>query len=134
MTKMTWMNNNIHSTSLIDVEKITPSLIKEAIGNLKSDKTDPLFQFNSDCFKHAPEILYKHLATIFRMFLIHGHVSSLIMVSIIVPLVKDKLGDITMSNNYRSIALSSLLLKIFDWTVLLLFGEKLNSDDLQFGF
>ena len=128
------MNNNIHSTSLIDVEKITPSLIKEAIGNLKSDKTDPLFQFNSDCFKHAPEILYNHLATIFRMFLIHGHVSSLIMVSIIVPLVKDKLGDITMSNNYRSIALSSLLLKIFDWAVILLFGDKLNSDELQFGF
>ena len=56
------------------------------------------------------------------------------MVSTLIPLVKDKLGDISASSNYRSIALSSMVLKIFDWVILLLYGEALKTDDLQFGF
>ena len=56
------------------------------------------------------------------------------MVSTIIPLIKDKLGDITSSNNYRSIALSSLLLKIYDWIMLILFEKQLHTDELQFGF
>ena len=68
------------------------------------------------------------------MFLVHGHVSSMIMVSTILPLIKDKLGDTNASNNYRSIALSSLILKIFDWVVLLLFDKNLSTAELQFGY
>ena len=45
---------------------------------------------------------------------------------------KDKLGD--LSNNYRSITISSLILKIFDGIVILLFGESLGFDDLQFSY
>ena len=105
--------------SMIDVERITPSIIKEAISKLKNDKTDPLYQFNSECMKYAPEILHQLLSDLFHMLLIHGHISSIVMVSTVIPLIKDKLGDINSSNNYRSIALSSLVLKIFDWVVLL---------------
>jgi hypothetical protein len=68
------------------------------------------------------------------MFLVHGHVSGSLMVSTLIPLVKDRLGDISSSSNYRSIALSSIILKIFDWIILTLYGENLITDDLQFGF
>ena len=119
---------------MIEVEKITPALIKEAINKLKNDKTDPLYHFNSDCMKNAPPILSEHLAKLFRMYMTHGHLSSVILVSTIIPLIKDKLGDISSSNNYRSVALSSLLLKIFDWIILLLHGDKLSTDELQFGY
>ena len=55
--------------------------------------------------------------------------------STLIPLVKDQLGDdITSSNNYRSIALNSLILKEFDWVVLLLHRNDLKIDELQFGF
>ena len=50
------------------------------------------------------------------------------------PLVKDKLGDISNSDNYRAIAISSIFLKIFDWVIILLFSDQLNTSDLQFGF
>ena len=49
-------------------------------------------------------------------------------------LVKDKLGDKTSSSNYRAIAISSLLMKIFDWILLLLFGNNLSPSAYQFGF
>ena len=48
--------------------------------------------------------------------------------------MKDKLGDICSSSNYRSIAISSLLLKIFDWVVILLYGDKLDLDQRQFSY
>ena len=81
--------------------------------------------------KNAAPILYELLAKLFRMYLIHGHISSIIMVSTAIPLIKDKLGDISLSNNYRSIAFSSLIL---DWIILLLHGAKLSTDELQFGY
>ena len=52
----------------------------------------------------------------------------------IVPLIKDQLGDTDSSDNYRSIALSSNILKVYDWVVILLFGKSLNLDTLQFSY
>ena len=113
---------------------ITPLLVHEAIGRIKSNKTDPVYCFTSDCIKQAPIILCEKLSVLFKMFLVHGHVSKFLMVSTLIPLVKDKLGDISSSSNYRSIALNSMILKIFDWIVLTLYGKNLITDDLQFGF
>ena len=76
----------------------------------------------------------KQLTLLFRHYLTHGYISLALMLSTLIPLVRDKLGDITSSNNYRSIALSSLKLKVFDWVVLLLHEDGLNIDELQFGF
>ena len=56
------------------------------------------------------------------------------MLSTIIPLVKDKLGDICSNSNYRSIAISSLIFKILDWVILLLHNDHLETDELQFGF
>ena len=50
------------------------------------------------------------------------------------PLVKDNLGDITSSDNYRAIVSGSLVLKLLDIVILLLEGEKLGCDPMQFGF
>ena len=74
------------------------------------------------------------MANIIKIFLIHGHVSQILLIATIVPLLKDPRGDIQSSDNYRSIALSSVILKIFDWVVLLLFEDKLKLDDLQFSY
>ena len=66
--------------------------------------------------------------------LVHGHVSLYLLVCAIVPLIKDKNGKSDDSGNYRGIALSSLMLKIFDWVLLILFESELQTDQNQFGF
>ena len=48
--------------------------------------------------------------------------------------MKDNLADITSSENYRAIAIGSLILKWFDWLILILERDKLTTDELQFGF
>ena len=42
--------------------------------------------------------------------------------------------DPSLTDSYRAIAASSLILKLFDNVILLLWGHLLNSDSLQFGF
>ena len=128
------VNNKINISSLNDVEKVTAEKIKEATGKLKNNKTDPAYSFTSDCLMNAPGVLFSHLEKVIRSFLIHGHVSLVLLLATLVPIVKDKMGDICSSGNYRSIAISSLILKIIDWVIILLFGKTLKLDDLQFSY
>ena len=59
----------------------------------------------------------------------HGHVTIYLLLATLVPIIKNK-----TSNNYRSIAISSLVLKILDWIILTLFGQKVGLDELQFAY
>ena len=117
-----------------EVRRVTPDLVREAVKKIKPNKSDPVYDFTSDCLKNAPSILFIHLCNILRSFLIHAHVSSILLLSTLVPIVKDKLGNLCSSKNYRSIAISSLFLKILDWVIILLYGNHLNLHDLQFAY
>ena len=113
---------------------ITAELLCVASQKLKSGKSDPILNVTSDFFLNAPPILYEMLAKILRGYITHAYVSDFLLLSMLIPIVKDKLGDATHSNNYRSIAISSLVMKIFDWVIILAFSKYLNFDDLQFGY
>ena len=58
----------------------------------------------------------------------------ILLLSTMLPLSKDKMGDKCSSKNYRAICICSLLLKIFDWIVILLYGDLLHLNELQFGY
>ena len=128
------VNKQIDISSVIEVNKVTPSLVAEAVSHLRSCKSDPVFKFCSGCIKNAPLLFYEHLASLFRSYLMHGHISSVLLLSTLIPLLKNKLGNVCVSENYRSIAISSLILKVFDWVIILLYGDKLELDHLQFGY
>ena len=120
--------------SLDTVSRITPELVKEAASKLKPGKSDPVFSFSSDCFKNATNIFYDLLSVILKSCIVHSHVSQVLLLSTLVPLVKDKLGNINSSKNYRSVAISSILLKLLDWVIILLEGPSLGLDELQFAY
>ena len=128
------LSKAIDSNSHVYVDKITASLVKNAINHLKNNRNDPINDFTSVQMVRLLSSLSEQLSLLFRQFLVHGHASPILMVSTLLPMIKDKLGDTCSSSNYRSIALTSLLLKIFDWILLLLFDEELKIDELQFGF
>ena len=48
-----YLNKNINESSLNEVKVVTPQLVREAIGLLKNDKTDPVFTFTSNCLKNC---------------------------------------------------------------------------------
>ena len=96
-----------------DICQITTELLKTASQKLKSGKSDSLLNVTSDFFLNAPPILHDMLTAILRGYITHAHVSDFLLVSNLIPIVKDKLADVTNSNNYRTIAISSLVMKIF---------------------
>ena len=120
------LNDRITSSSIKDLRSLTPSIVKEANKHLMSNKNDPIFQIPSECLKNTQAVLCEQLALLFRHYLQHEHITATLMLSTLIPLIKDKLGDITSSDNYRSIALSCLILKVFDWVVLLLHRDNLK--------
>ena len=126
------LNTRIDSERFVGL--ITPEVVKKATRKLKPAKTDPVAKISSDFLINAPENLFDIIARCFKSYMIHAHVSSELLISTMVPLIKDKLGDITSSNNYRSIAISSVVLKIFDICIISLFSDHLNLDDLQFSY
>ena len=57
-----------------------------------------------------------------------------LLLSTMVPVPKDKRGSKSDSNNYRAIAISSILVKLFDSIIIKDQHLSLITDDLQFGF
>ena len=124
----------IDNLSLSDVAKVTPDIVKQAAHKLKAGKSDPVFSYSSDCFKNANDSLYEKLSIILRGFLIHGHLTNILLLATLVPIIKDKLGSISISKKYKSIAISSIILKLLDWVFIILFGVKFGLNDFQFAY
>ena len=120
--------------SLSDVNKVNKEEVKKAAAALKPGKGDPVYSFSSDCLKVESETLSEYTAILIRSFLLHNYIPQIMLLSTLVPIIKDKLGSINVSKNYRSVCIKSLILKQFDWIVISLFGEALGFHDLQFAY
>ena len=89
--------------------------------------------YSSDALLHGPDVLFEYLAMTIRSFLIHGTVTQCLLACAFLPLLMS-LKDPAKTDSYRAIAGSSLILKLMDNVILLLWGVLLDSDSLQFGF
>ena len=69
-----------------------------------------------------------------KSFLVHSHIPLFMLLSTLVPIIKDKLGSIGVSKNYRSVCITSLILKQVDWIIVDLFGDVLGFHDIQFSY
>ena len=119
---------------MIQLDKVTEKLVKQALNKMKSCKRDSLFDTVSDCFINGPPELVKHLTSLIKLYLVHGFVPSAILVCTLSPLIKDNFGDLVSSDNYRAIAGGCLLLNLLELVILLLEGEKLSFSELQFAY
>ena len=128
------IHQRIGQSDIMEVLRITPGIVKEASDKLSQYKSDPISDIVSDYLLNTPDILYTHLSNIMRSFVIHGHLSSMLAICNLLPIIKDKLGKSDDSNNYRSIAISSVILKLVDWVIILLYKENLHLDALQFSY
>ena len=96
------VNKKVNIFSIHDVNKVTPDIVKEAAHNFRDSNSDPTYSFSSDCIKNGPDELFSLLSTVIKTFLIHGKVTFFLLLATLVPIIKDKLGSINDSKNYRS--------------------------------
>ena len=125
---------DMSSDELHWLHRITPRLISRLIAKLKSDKNDENFDFKSNAFKATAFLISKPLCLLIKGFLVHGHFTDVFLRSSLVPLVKNHRKSKKDSNNYRLIAVSSILLKIVDLLIIELFGDAFKVSNLQFGY
>jgi hypothetical protein len=111
------------------VEKVTSDAVKTAASRMKSRKSNVSGSFTSDCLRNGPDILFEMLASVFRGWLVHGSVTTSVLAYTFLPLLKSS-NPSTETSSYRAIAGSSLILKLFEKTVLELWGDMLHSDGL----
>ena len=117
------------SPLLLDVKEVM-----EATLALKSGKCAGVDALHSEHFKYAGDKLSVLLTLLFNSILSHGYLPSDFMKTTIVPILKDKKGLVTDKNNYRPIAVTTVLSKIFELVLLNRLQSKLVTADNQFGF
>ena len=82
---------------------------------LKSGMNDGFDGLTSDYLLNASPLLYEYLYFLFTCMVHHSFPPSTFCISTMIPIPKDFNKDVSKSQNYRGIALSSLFSKIFDY-------------------
>ena len=65
----------IGASSLLEANKVTGSVVKEAARLMKAGKSDVSGGFTSDAILNAPDLMFDNLASVYRSWLIHGSVT-----------------------------------------------------------
>ena len=116
----------IDENSGAEIGRITGQIVKQACCRMKPGKADVTGAFSSDVFLNGPDLLFDLLASAFQSFIIHGSVTSQMLCCAFLPLFKGGLKNPEKFDSYRAIAGASQLLKLFEYVILMLWGDHLD--------
>ena len=113
---------------------IHPLEVEKAFRCLKRNKAAGPDMIETEHLQYGGRSLAIYLSVAMTSFLRHSLVPQQFLRSYIVPIVKEKAGDVTDTNNYRGFALSSAISKVLEHVFLERFRAALSSCEQQFGF
>ncbi len=123
------IGNVSFNNEVIKAEEVT-----SAIGKLVLNKSCGPDQITAEHLKFASHRLVVLLALCFTGMLIHGTLPSSMLSVLLVPVIKYKTGKISSIENYRPIALASVMSKVLEIILLDRFQQYVITNDEQFGF
>ena len=112
----------------------SPTEVSAAIKHLKPGKSSGPDGLSAEHFIYSHNSISVLLSMLFTCIINHGYMPGGLMNTVIVPLVKDKNGNLQDSNNYRPIALVNIMSKILEVIVLGVIETMICTYDNQFGF
>ena len=101
-----------------DVACVSVREVMDAVSGLKTAKSVGPNGLASESFTFSGVKLSVHLSLLYTFCVIHGYLLDHFMDINIIPLVKNKCGDLTDMNNYRAIALSNVETKVLEKIIL----------------
>jgi hypothetical protein len=113
---------------------ITFTELFQCMKALKQGKHDGHLGHYSDHLRHAPHRFACCLLLVFNSLLIHGIVPDEMCLSTVSPIPKNKRKSLSDPENYRAIALSSIMGKLLDRVFLQKCPSLSTTSDMQFGF
>ena len=108
--------------------------VQTLIRNLEFRKSAGPDSICAEALKCAHDQLSVLLSLCFTLFLSHGHLPPKLIQTTCVPIIKNKCGNISNSNNYRPIALATIFSKLLESILLMKCEEYLCTSANQFGF
>ena len=108
--------------------------VVRGISQTKRNKKDSKSVFYTDHFINSNLQLRVFLSMLFSSLIVHGFTPNDFNEATIFPLIKNKRKSVSDSTNYRAIALSSPLAKLFDKIILHKYSDVFTTSDMQFGF
>ena len=108
-------------------------LIQKAVGNLECGKSAGPDGIYAESIKFAHHRIHV-LSLCFSLCFTHGDMPLDMIKTAIVPVIKNKCCNLADSNNYRSIAIATIVSKFYESTILYKCKDFLNTCDNQFGF
>ena len=100
---------------------VSTKCITEIVSKLECAKSAGPDGISPVCFKFSDTKIHVSLPLLFSMCLSHGYLPSALIKTTIVPIVKNKAGDLSDSNNYRPIAIATITSKLLESVLLLKF-------------
>ncbi len=123
---------NIEKT--VNEISVSHYMIIEAIKELSINKSCGLDGITAEHLKYASEKLPHLLSMAITGFFVHGFLPDAMLSVLIVPVIKDKAGNINSKDNYQPIALASIISKIIETIMLIRMETYLLTHANQFGF
>ena len=132
----TSLTSDVHPTVETDYDSIRVSSeeIRSAIIALDNNKSCGPDGVYAEHLKYSSNLLLDILSEFFTSFMVHGFLPESMMSVTLVPIIKDKAEKITTKDNYRPIALASIVSKLLERILLNRMTPYLSTNCNQFGF
>ncbi|XP_069361132.1 uncharacterized protein [Maniola hyperantus] len=114
--------------------RITTNNVCEILKGMKRGKSPGHDGLSVEHLVHAGPHLPRLLALLFTICIRHSYLPAELMRTVVVPIIKNKTGDITDKSNYRPISLATVAAKVFDGLLERQLKEHILIHDAQFGF
>lgn len=127
--------NDRHKLNDLNRELYSATLIDMAIGKLNNSTGVGVDGLQKHHFIHAHPSLHSTLSKLFYLMMLKSYVPNKFGCGIVVPIQKDtSLKGKQKLDNFRGITLSPIIAKIFEYSIMFLYGKYFVSSDRQFGF
>ena len=113
---------------------VSTKSVSEIIGKLECGKSAGPDRIGAEYLKFSNIKIHVLLSLCFTLCLAHGYLPPAMIETTIVPIVKNKSGNLSDSSNYRPIALATIVSKMFESVLLFKCAEYLSTSDNQLCF
>ena len=117
-----------------DVVSVTARDVYQAISQLSDGKACGMDHVSAEHLKLASPKAAVLFAMCFTGFMSHGYLPASMLSVTLVPVIKDKAGKVGSIDNYRPIALASVISKVLEIVLLEHLSPYIFTSDNQFGF
>ena len=134
--KYTHLRENYFGLPLAQDWAFDTELVSKCVANLKCGRAPDIVGLTAEHLLRAHPVLPVILSKLFQLIVLCKHVPTGFGKSYIVPIPKTKYcaGKTMNCEDFRGIAISPIISKLFEYCFIEKFGEFLSTDSKQFGF